>query len=241
MSEPLPRFTKGQFGRLSFGHMNTVLDAVDRFNKQTPKGEKVGAGRKTYVAKLTTTASTTAVTGYTTWNWQGVSVASATIGADTDLVQSSDFPSGSGTAIDLGDSGEAGAYVLLHEVVTSDGVRFFGFNGSGAGLGFGVLLRIDSAAALATNRWTYSVTECTINGSGTISATSTTGTAFNTYETSPFGHGQDLTLAEADLTVAECEGYVTGIRVATGLYIFEATNPMDPTCTSTLVDGGTWS
>ena len=109
------------------------------------------------------------------------------------------------------------------------------------GRGKGVVLRIDSASSIATNQWEYNVTEGTVDDTGAFTASSVTGVAFNTYEMTPFGHGQDLTLSEADLTVSECDGYVVGLKMEDGVYVFEATNPMVPTCTSTLVDGGTWS
>jgi hypothetical protein len=238
MSEPLPRLIKGAAGRVTFQHLNTVFDAVDRYNRESKPGAKPGPGRRTYVAKLSTTNSTSAVTGYTTWNWTGVSVASGALGTDADLVASADFQTGSGTALDIDGGGTANAIVLLHEVVTDDGKRYFAFKSpSGTSVNPNYLITSTATDATgATPSWVYTLTPITGFSSGSWTASGSTVRARNLAEDQTYyQHGQDLSLASGDLTPAVVTGPVqawyTGLTESSvALYAFDVLNPMTVTC-----------
>lgn len=232
----------GRVGRVTHGHLNDVFRAVEEFRAKVPGRAKPDGGRRTYVATLTTSASTTAVGGYTTWNWQGVSVASSALSADAALVQSSDFASAGGTAIDLGGAAAANDVVLLHEVVANDGKRWFAFQsgGSGGTAAFpGYLITAATADATGdTPSWVYTLQPITGITSGGWTASGSTVRARNYAEDqNHYQHGQDLTLSSGTLTPAAVQGPVnawdTGLtEAAVALWAFDVPNPMTVACST---------
>jgi len=236
--EPLPHLNSGLVGRVSAGHMNTVFRAVEEFRVGDKVGQKRQERTRTYVAKLSSTASTSAVSGYTTWNWQGVSVASSALSADTDLVQSSDFSTAGGTAIDLSGVAQANQVVLLHEVVAKDGKRWFAFGSHGSSTGFpGYLITATATDATgSTPSWIYTLQPITgITSGGWTSSGSTVRARNFAEDQNYYMHGQDLTLASGTLVPSVVSGPVmawnTGLTEAgAALWAFDVMNPMTVTC-----------
>jgi hypothetical protein len=156
------------------------------------------------------------------------------VSGDATLIESADYTAG-GKAIDLAGTVAANDLVLIHEMIGLDNIRYFaivsGGGGSSSPPGFALTITATSGSAAP---WTYTVGEYTVNSSGALVSTGNTGTMFNMYEVSPYGHGQDLTLDLATLTPSALTGTVFGclsmIDGVTRVYVCDAPNPMVPTC-----------
>jgi hypothetical protein len=232
MAGPLPDLVQGRLGRVTFDHLNTVFRTVDRVNRERMAAVNSGTVLRSFIAQLDATAST--FDGYQLWEWSQVRVGTTAVETNASLLDDSKFGAADGLAIQIdGGTANANDLVVMHEFVAVDGKRWFAFSRPpGSSTDSAVMLRITSSTSIGTNRWEYEVTEATINGSGTASDVATTGDAFNTYELPPWGNGQDLTQTNGTLVPGPVQGYVTGKRISTGLYVFHAPNPMDTECSA---------
>ncbi len=237
MSGSFPNYTGGGIGPkrnpLTFSHINRITKAtqtVEGMSSGTPSAR--GVARVGLFAKLVAEEGT--IGTYDLWSWEqvGVNAGASDVDDVTGLLKSSDFQDDEGLAVLLGGSAAADQIVHLFELPGFDGKRRYAFvTGASAS---STALRIDSASAVSSTRWEYGVTEGVINADGTFTAGTETGTMWNLYESSPYGHGQDLTMTLGTLTPAKLEGVVFGALIKIEdderIYICDVTNPMEAAC-----------
>lgn len=81
------------------------------------------------------------------------------------------------------------------------------------------LLPITSSSSVGTNVWEYTVSVDGVGAEGR-----------NRYEQSPWGHGQELTFTQGDLTPGPVEGDVWCDLADDGVWEFDIANPLVPDC-----------
>lgn len=233
MSNDLPRLTGGAQGPVQFHHMNRVLDATAAVEREL--GGQAGPAPtilRGFWVKLLAQSGT--VGSYNLWTWARVAVNAGATDVDVDagLIESTLYSSG-GKAIDLAGTGEADALAFIYELVGMDNVRYFAIASSSGGVA--KALRIDVGVGNpSVDPVEYEVTEGTVDELGAFTAGAETGIMWNLYESTPYGHGQDLTFASGTMIPAPLEGVVFGalssIVGAVRVYICDVPNPMEPSC-----------
>lgn len=238
-----PHLTKGGVGRIGFDDLNRIMDA-------TTAVESLAGGDKSqppkilqgFFVKLLATSGT--VGAYNLWTWSRIAVDSGTttIATDSSLITSSLYAA-NGNALDLHGTAAVNDLAFVYEFLGLDAKRYFCIVATGGSGGGSMALRIDSSSGdPATAPVNYSVTQGTLNASGTFVADAgpITGTMWNRYEFSPYGHGQGLAFASGDLVPAALQGTVfgglTAVIATVRYYICDVTNPMAPECAGSTDD-----
>jgi hypothetical protein len=232
-----PLLIDGSVGPVEHYHMNRVFGAVKRLDALAEGLAKNGENAlRGFFVELTATSGTVAGVPAFAWRRLGVNAAGSAIEYTTGQLQQSDFASGLGLALDINGGAAVNDKVFIVELMAFNSVRYYAIISGGGGTADSFALRIDSSSVESTNRWEYIVTEGTYSLAGSFVAGVNTGTMWNLYESSPYGHGQDLSFTTGTMTVAALSGVVHGAYLTTEsgtrVYICDVPNPMEPNCAS---------
>ena len=220
-----PTLTRGGVGRVRFQDFNRLFEAADEV-LGAPERDAAAGRLATRSLWASLTAQET-VGGQACWTFAQVGKqAGPAVGTDPSLLSTSKFAPENGRAIDLAGSAAAGDVVLLHEIVSVDGRRWFAFAKAAAPAV--AIVNIIGNVVVSTNKWKYS------GKIGTLDVR-----VLNLFEDAPFGRGQQLVSpGNGTLTpqpLPSTTTFVIGLRDGTldgfPLYKCDTANALLPACT----------
>lgn len=223
MTTNLPSLKSGSVGRVGFGHMNAVFDAVADYRAEAiDGGRRAGTRMHGRWVRLTAQVSVPPSMAQTAWHWEDLSRSvEGPISPDGTLLDSEGWEKGDGLAFEIGgDGAEVNDEVLIYPLPSADGKAWYAFaskvaqarriewipvTGSGESPPFSYVTSVDGGSASAVNQ----------------------------YEQEPYGHGQPLSFdGLGGLVPAPVDGIVLATLEPDMTWRFDAPNPMVPQCAS---------
>lgn len=245
MWSPFPNLVKGGIGKVQWHHFMRIFRAVEKVEAIAPATGLDAKPIGSFWAKLLVLSSGS-------WTWERVRyTGSGTPANASGYFKSSDFPTGSGLALDFTGAAAANDIVLLHELPSTDGLRWFAVVSGAGGSSTALPYVIQSSSSLGgtPERWRYVIKQGEMLSSSTGIITTVGGaTAIYAYnlaeDTGGYAHGQDLTPGGSTLTPSACTGVVMAwdsgeTYSGSSVYLFDAPNPMDVTCNPSNFDAMT--